>query len=358
MPSNANEIIVLGSGVAGLTSAVSFADMGYSTTIVESKGVFGGRAGEWTCMATGQCAKCGACQSQELRQKALSHRGITFESGAELTGLEGAPGKFTASVKTGDGEKKIPAAAVVVCTGFKPYEAKQDPMLGYGRFPGVYTIIDVDDVLKADEIEKFAPAELEKPRIAFIQCVGSRNQVEKRDYCSQFCCKNSVRQSRRLKYLLPKADITIFYIDLQVMGKEFRTFYNESQGEIKYVQGVPAEVVPVEKDGPYKLFAIDPVTGETVEHEVDRVVLAIGVDHNQENAALAETLGVELNERGFFKSEGNRSTREGVYLAGACAGPTSIPSAIAHGMAAVCEVRKAVGPKSTGEKSITNHRFA
>jgi heterodisulfide reductase subunit A2 len=358
MPSSANDIIVLGSGVAGLTSALTFADMGYSTTIVERKDEFGGHAVEWTCMATVRCAKCGACQSQELRQKALSHPKITVEAGAELTGLEGDPGKFVAMVRTNDGEKKIPASAVVVSTGFKPFDAKRDTMLGYGRFPGVFTIVDVDEALRADAISNFVPTDLENPRIAFIQCVGSRNQVEKRDYCSQFCCKNTVRQSRRIKYLLPKAQITVFYIDLQVMGKEFRTFFKASQGEINYIQGAPAEVVPVEKEGPYKLFAIDPITGETVGHEFDRVVLAIGVDHEQGNTTLAETLGIELNDRGFFKAEGNRSSRDGVYLAGACAGPTAIPSAIAHGMAAAVEVRKNFAPKKAEGKPIIIHRFA
>ena len=348
MTNFAQRIAVVGGGTAGLSAALALADCGFPVTLIERSAELGGHAAEWACMATTECAKCNACVIKDMAKRVKRHPDIDVSTGFELKSVTGSVGDFRVQAEpvdtAGNGHDRSPleivAGSVVLATGFTPYDATADPMLGYGLFPGVVTTIDVDAILLRDDIESFLPSGIERPRVAFIQCVGSRDVKRHREYCSQFCCKTSVRLARRLKYLTPNAEITIFYIDLQVMGKEFRGFFEEAQSSIDFIQGTPAEVTPLGPDGPYRVYASDPETRQTTAREFDRVILAVGVDHAQANDALAETLGLDTDELGFFLELGDRSPRPGIYLAGACTGPMDMRGAVTRGQSVAAAIRR------------------
>ena len=346
MANSNNRILVVGGGTAGLSTALGLADCGFAVTVVERSDALGGHAAHWACMATTDCVKCNACVICELVKRTQRHPGITIMESTEVQACEGGPGAFRVSLRptggngNGAGRDAVEAAAVVAATGFAPYDPTVDPMLGYGRLPGVITTEDLDEYLLRDDITGLLPTDLKAPRVGFIQCVGSRDVKRRREYCSQFCCKTSIRLARRLKHLAPAAVITIFYIDLQIMGKEFKAFYAVSQGMIEFVQGTPAEVTPLGPEGPYRVYSFDRETSSTVARELDRVVLAIGVDHEQKNDALAETLGLDLDDLGFFLALGSHSPKPGVYVTGACSGPMDMRSTITRSMATVAAIRR------------------
>jgi len=107
--------------------------------------------------------------------------------------------------------------------------------------------------------------------------VGSRNRKLDRNYCSQVCCKISLRHANKLIHLYPEADITVLHMDLQVIGKEFRTFTEKLAKRIKLVQGVAAEIVSNRQDGKLTIFHEDETIGVRAAHHFDLIVLSVGV---------------------------------------------------------------------------------
>jgi len=224
--------------------------------------------------------------------------------------------------------RTVPCQAVVLATGFDPYDPTDNLLLGYGHFDDVITTRDLDDILREDDLSGFAPEDDTPLRVAFIQCVGSRDRKSGREYCSQFCCRTTIRLVQRLRYLRPNVEATVFYIDLQIMSKEFGTFYDRAREEVRFIQGVPAEVCPGEAEGTLRVYSVAPGADRTEAFEFDRVVLAIGLVPTDSHHSLAEAMRLDLNEFGYFAGRGPdtavEASRPGVLLAGACSGPTDI----------------------------------
>jgi len=346
-PSN---VIVVGGGIAGMTVAGAAADLGIPVTLVEQDHRLGGHAANWACMATDECARCSACLVQDQVSKVSSHPRIEVVLGARLESCEGEPGAMRVTLEpTGDGvrspwrewvlpqRRTVPCQAVVLATGFQPYDPAEAPLLGYGRFEGVLTTADLDRLLREDDLARFAPAGNTPLRVAFIQCVGSRDRKSGREYCSQFCCRTTIRLIQRLKHLRPNVEATVFYIDLQIMSKEFGVFYDRVRDEVRFVQGVPAEVCPGETEGTLRVYSVGPGADRTEAFEFDRVVLAIGLAPTDSQRALAEAMGLELNDFGYFAGAGSgarlEASRPGVFLAGACCGPADIQASRKQAMA-------------------------
>ena len=355
MSGTSHNVAVVGGGIAGLRTATALADIGFEVTVVERALRPGGHAAQWACMATEACAKCSACLVQDQLGKALRHPRIHLILGAEVSSIAGAVGGFrlpVLPVSGGNGQRsawtelvltsprEIAADAVVVATGFEPHDAATNPLLGYGRLEGVATTQDLDEALRHDDLSGFLPAGGDARRLAFIQCVGSRDRQSGHQYCSQFCCRTTIRLARRLRHLRPELEIVVFYIDLQVMTKEFSGFYEQARNEgIQFLQGVPAEIIPGE-DRPLRVYSVPPGSARAVPLEFDRIVLAIGLSPTSSHPALAERLGVDLDTLGYFSTNG--SGRRGVFFAGGCAGPTDIQGSFRQALAVAAQVAQTV----------------
>jgi len=345
MEARSTGVVVVGGGVAGMTAANALSAMGLDVVIVEQQASLGGHAAGWACMAAEECARCSACVTQEqIRQVGLDPR-IGVLAGGQVTALSGGSGSFGLRVEpsgTEPGDRRarpdwvcsrpvdLRCERILLASGFEPYDPHMSTLLSYGRLDEVFTTRDVDHVLRRDALGEFLPDSLEEPRIAFLQCVGSRDRARGRNFCSQFCCKTTIRQAGRLLHLRPGARITVYYIDLQIMGKEFRSFFDGMQGRVRFLQGVPDQVDHGwdENADAVLLRSRDPVDGKAVENVFDRVVLSIGISASPAGQRLAGTFGVDLDEYGFVKlagrARGLRTSREGVYAAGACTGPADI----------------------------------
>jgi len=349
---NHPNVIVVGSGIAGMTVAGAAADLGMSVTLVERNGWLGGHAAKWACMATDECARCSACLVQDQISRISAHPAIDIMLGARVAECEGKVGDFRITLKPEPASedlrtprrewvlrepRTVPCQAVVLATGFEPYDPSDNPLLGYGHFDGVVTTQDLDDLLRQDNLAGFAPDGDTPLRVAFIQCVGSRDRKSGREYCSQFCCRTTIRLVQRLKYLRPAAEATVFYIDLQIMSKEFGAFYDRVHDEVRFIQGVPAEVCRGETDGTLRVYSIAPGTDRTKAFEFDRVVLAIGLVPADSQSSLAQVMGLDLNDFGYFAKAGLdtplEASRPGVFLAGACSGPCNIQGSRKQAMA-------------------------
>ena len=352
MRDNHSNLIVVGGGIAGMTVASAAADLGMNVTLVERDGRLGGHAANWACMATDECARCSACLVQEQISRISAHPAIEIMLGARIAKCEGEAGDFRLTFEPEPApqnlrppwrdwvlseSRTVPCNAVVLATGFEPYDPSDNPLLGYGHFDGVITTQDLDDLLRQDDLAGFA-ADGDTPlRVAFIQCIGSRDRKSGREYCSQFCCRTTIRLIQRLKYLRPAVEATVFYIDLQIMSKEFGAFYDRVHDQVRFIQGVPAEVCRGETDGTLRVYSIAPGTDRTKAFEFDRVVLAIGLVPAGSQRSLAQVMELDLNDFGYFAKAGLdkplEASRLGVFLAGACSGPCNIQGSRKQAMA-------------------------
>ena len=332
--------------MAGLTAAGELARNGVSVLLLERDPRLGGHAGRWACMATGDCRKCSACLVEDARASILEHELVQVHTGGTLAGLSRNGGGMEAQVvphgADADAEGVAAGAAevegvplreattwevdaVFVATGFDPFPAEGKPMLLYGENPSVITTVDLNRLVREHRLDSLPGMQGDGMRVAFLQCVGSRDRVAGRDYCSQVCCKTSLRLASRLLHDHPAGEITLFYIDLQLCGKGFRSFYGGLAPSIRTVQGVPSEVLPVEGDGAALVFE-DPDSGETRTETFDLVVLAVGMVPAAGASALAAGVGLARARGGFF--EPTEGPAEGpVYIVGACKGPVDIQGA-------------------------------
>jgi heterodisulfide reductase subunit A2 len=232
---------------------------------------------------------------------------------------------------------ELTAAAVVVATGYRPSDPKNRSHYGYGRLPHLITGFELEEMLR----NRGLTPQTGKPprRIAFIQCVGSRDRQQ--PYCSQVCCAYTLRLARLLKHRLPEAEVATFYMDLQNIGRNAAQFQAEALREVKMVRALPGDL-RVAADGSVTLRYLDEDSGRAAEADFDLVVLSVGITPGEDNPALAALLQVELTPDGFFKAADSRhrslTSQPGLFLAGTAEGPRDIAGCIAQAMATASQV--------------------
>jgi heterodisulfide reductase subunit A len=302
----------------------------------------------------------------DLIMQAKAESRITIHLGAELTSSEGLPGQYR-SVITHNGEGvPVDHGVLLVATGGRP--AASDEYL-YGQDPRVLTQRELEEQIAEGTL---ATAQ----RVVMIQCVGSREP--ERPYCSRVCCTQAVKNALRLKELRPEVEVYVLYREVRTYG--FREAYYQAARDagvvfLRYeVAGEPGAGRPVlseaegsgigkpevraEADG-LRVSLSEPVTGQSLTLKADLVVLSVGVDAEQERA-LAETLGVELNGDGFFLEEhakmkpldlmGARGSRGGMYVAGLAHSPRFLEETIAQAQGAAMRAAAFLAPEEVGAR--------
>jgi heterodisulfide reductase subunit A len=238
--------------------------------------------------------------------------------------------------------------AIIVATGFDPFDARLKPEFAYGVYDNVITGLEFERLSSAS-----GPTQGEilingqEPRdVVFIHCVGSRDKNLGNEYCSRVCCMYTAKQAHLVREKMPEANITVFYMDVRAFGKGFEEFYDRVRMEgARYRRGNPSEIYtkgdPSTGSGQGKLIvrAEDTLLSEPLEVEADLVVLAVGVTPRADAQELADLLGISRSPDGFFQEAHPKlhpveTGVEGIYLAGCCQGPKDVPDAVAQGKAA------------------------
>jgi heterodisulfide reductase subunit A-like polyferredoxin/coenzyme F420-reducing hydrogenase delta subunit len=335
MSDSQKSVLILGGGAAGLSAARTLNERGVEVHLVEKDDHLGGNAMNWACMAAKTCENCSACLVAELVDQVSRQGNTTIYSQTQLSGVAGTSDRFEA-VLEGKFSGKVVADAILMTTGFSSFDPSGLKSLGYGLHDKVITTVELNELLKMDQTGKLLP-EHNSPKIAFIQCVGSRNRKLDRNYCSQVCCKISLRHANKLIHLYPEADITILHMDLQIIGKEFRTFTEKLSKRIKLMQGVAAEIVSDRQDGKLTIFHEDESIGKRVAHHFDLIVLSVGLGASDHVGELALKLNVKPDPWGFM-SQNEADFPKGIYAAGAARGPMGILNAISEGRIAATRI--------------------
>lgn len=331
--------LVIGGGVAGMSAALDIADAGYRVTLVEHAPQLGGRATE--LHRTFPTLEIVADLVAPIITAVTDHPNIKVLRNTEVVGVEGYVGNFKVEVMD-DSSSTLDVGAIIVATGFDSFDATGKPELGYGRYPGVITTPEFEQLAAKDKSPTVNGREMRD--VVFIQCVGSRDKQVGNPYCSRICCMITARQAHLVRERLPGANITVFYSDVRAFGKGFEEYYDHVREEgVIYRRGEPSEVI-LGSDGERLLVRVeDTLLGEQVGLEADLVVLASGFVPRSDTAEVARVLKLARSQDGFFAEAHSKlrpvdTINEGVFIAGACQGPKDIPDSIAQAKAAAASV--------------------
>ena len=240
-------------------------------------------------------------------------------------------------------EEKVNVGSIVIAAGLSEYDPSQKPELGYGQYKNVVTSTEFERILSATGPTcsiVMRPADGKIPKkVAWLQCVGSRDKVH--EYCSSVCCMYATKEAFIAKEHQNDLEPTIFYMDVRAFGKGFDQYYERAKHEhgIRYVKSAVSRILEDPKTKDLEVFYVDE-DGNTKTEMFDMVVLSVGMRPAEHLARLTSVLGVELNEYGFVKSSPRNpllTTREGIYVSGACESPKDIPETVTQASGAACE---------------------
>jgi heterodisulfide reductase subunit A-like polyferredoxin/coenzyme F420-reducing hydrogenase delta subunit len=334
------QVLILGGGIAGLSAAQAMDRWGVAVHLVERENHLGGHALEWACMATDQCQNCGSCLTAEIAEQAVHCQNAHFYLETEVRDVQRRDKGFQVHLK-GKHSNVLTVDAVLIATGFEPFDPSQIESLRYSTQDKVITTAELNRLLKHEGLADFLSRN-ESPRIGFIQCIGSRNREQGRDYCSQVCCKVGLRQANKILYLLPNARISMFYMDLQIIGKEFRSQFHAIRDRLDLIQGVPGEILRDNDTGQLTVIQEDQKTGKPIAFHFDAIVLSVGMGPALGSSDLLRILGTKVNQWGFLGGE-EVFLPEGVYVAGTAKGPGDIMNARRQGLIAAHDMARDLG---------------
>ncbi|MHA1734388.1 MAG: FAD-dependent oxidoreductase [Promethearchaeota archaeon] len=239
-------------------------------------------------------------------------------------------------------EVNINVGAIILAPGFDEFEPEGLSQYGYGKYKNVVTSIEFERILSASGPYKgsvLRPSDGDIPeKVAFLQCVGSRNCKLGREYCSSVCCMYTAKEAVIAKEHQHQVNPTIFCMDIRAYGKDFDKYIERAKDEygVRYIRSRISSIEedPITRD---LLLAYEDDQGNVVEEQFNMVVLAVGFDPPKEGARLAQIMEVELNKYGFV-APGNFTPVEtnipGIYVCGAFASPKDIPETVTEASAA------------------------
>jgi len=242
-------------------------------------------------------------------------------------------------------KEKIAVGSIILAPGYEVFDARLRPEFGYGTFANVVTSLEFERLLSATGPHRghlLRPSDGTIPeRIAFIQCVGSRDTGVGNPYCSSICCMYATKEAIIAKEHVHFVKPTIFYMDLRAYGKGFDAYYERAKQELG-IRFVPSMVSKVREQLKTKNLLVSYVNeeGKIVEEEFDLVVLSVGVTPSRGTIDMAKRMGVALDEFGFCKTssfEPTATSRPGIYVCGAFEAPKDIPETVSQASGAVAD---------------------
>jgi heterodisulfide reductase subunit A-like polyferredoxin len=271
-----------------------------------------------------RCLACGLCSECMLCVQACSAGAILHDQQA-------------AEVELGVG-------SVILTPGFEEFQASERGEFGHGRYSNVLTSVQFERMLSAagptgGHVQRPSDGGKVK-KIAFVQCVGSRDAARGNGYCSSICCMSATKEAMVALEHAPGGDleISIFCMDVRAFGKEFDSYVNRARDEngVKYIRAIPSRVVEMPGTKTPRVRYFDE-TGAEQQQEFDLVVLSVGLRVPPSVRDMAARLGLKLNQFGFAQTgrlTPLASSKPGVYVAGVFQEPKDIPESVAQASAA------------------------
>lgn len=322
LPVNSDAVVV-GGGLAGMTSALNMAEQGYEVYLIEKESDLGGMARRISYTLEGMDVP--AYVDATVR-KVYRHPAVHVLTDATIQDVSGYVGNFVTTVKSQGRLREIKHGVAIIATGAKEYQPTE---YLYGENENVLTQLALEGEIAAGN-EKVLGAQ----SLVMIQCVGCR-QAD-RNYCSRVCCSQAIKNALKLKEHNPAVDIHIIFRDMRTYGLKEDYYRAASEKDVKFIRYQPEDKPVVEASGSgLKISVADPVLRQRLELEADLVVLAAAVIPSDSTQEIAKLFKVSTNPDGFFQ-EAHVKLRpvdfaaDGVFLAGTAHYPKHITEAISQ----------------------------
>ncbi len=242
---------------------------------------------------------------------------------------------------------ELDVGSVVLAPGFKSFDPSAFETYAYSRHPNIVTSMEFERMLSASGPtlgHLVRPSDHKEPKkIAWLQCVGSRD-VHGCDhgYCSSVCCMYAIKEAIVAKeHAGGELDCAVFFMDMRTHGKDFERYYNEAREKhgIRFIRSRVPTIETVEgRDD-----VIIPYIGEDespMEEPFDLAVLSVGLEIPEKVRALADNMGIALTEGGFGQASSFHpvaTSKPGIYMCGAFAGPKDIPQSVIEASSAAAQ---------------------
>lgn len=344
------KVLIIGGGPSGLESARCVAELGGEAILIEKRERLGGTPDRENYAKLTHHWRDASEAMAEMAAAVTSNPNVEVKYQAEVKSISGSAGDFSVEIEAGGVAESLNVGAVIVATGFQHFDpGRATQYYNYYSFPDVITLTDLEKMLREHNVVRPSNGEAPK-KIAFVQCVGSRDRQIGNEYCSKVCCGIASKQAIELREQLPDSKVFIFYIDMRMYGYWENEIYWTAQEKYKvnYVKGVISEVLP--KGNQLLVRGEDTTMGRPMEVTMDMIVLSVGMEPSAGTRAIAQLLDIQQNKYGFIEAGGAggldpvATSKEGIFVAGAAAGPADLDDSISTaGLAAaraVAAVRK------------------
>ena len=274
---------------------------------------------------------------------------IQFKSGkCKTTCIAACGDRHAINLRAEAKVEQIEVGTAILATGFQTFDARRTPYYGYGKYPNVYTALEVERLVNASgpTAGEVVLRDGRLPRtVGIVHCVGSRDENTHR-WCSRVCCMYSLKLAHLIKERTG-AEVFNFYIDMRTPGKGFEEFYQKLLNErVHFIRGRVAEVTDwvfdASEEGKLVIRVEDTLAGFVRRIPVDMVVLATGLEPRADAPEVRRLFNISCASEGFFlerhpKLAPVNTFTDGIFLAGCCQAPKDIPDTVAQAGAAAAE---------------------
>lgn len=319
--------LVVGGGIAGMTSALNLAQQGIEVYLVEKDSELGGMARRIHYTLEGLDVQD---YLRELIERTYRHPLIHVLTDSSIKHVTGYIGNFTTTVSSDGRTKEIRHGVAILATGAEEYRPKE---YLYGKSEKVLTQLELEEAIAKKEQRV-----LRVQNVVMIQCVGCRDQ--ERNYCARVCCTQAVKNALKLKELNPEADVYVLFRDMRTYGFAEDYYLEASNKDVRFIRYEPERkpaVEPVNEGGKevLRVTVPDPVLGKAVAIDADLLVLSAAVIPSSGTQEAARLFKVPLSPDGFLQ-EAHVKLRpvdfaaEGLFLCGTAHYPKHIHETIAQ----------------------------
>jgi heterodisulfide reductase subunit A len=236
----------------------------------------------------------------------------------------------------------IGVGAIIIASGLDRFDARLKSVYGYDRYANVIKSVELERILNASgpfqgHLRRLS--DLKEPRkIAFIQCVGSRDAQLGNTYCSSVCCVYAIKEAILIKEHSRDVECTIFYIDIRTFGKGFEAYYKRAKEQygVRFERALIAEISEISENRNL-LVRYENESGVLVKKDFDLVVLSVGLVPKYDIKKLAEVCSIELNDSNFVSTipfSLVETARPGIFVCGTVSSPKDIPETVTEASAA------------------------
>jgi heterodisulfide reductase subunit A2 len=338
MAEEKKHIVIIGGGPAGLESAENLFDLGYKVTIIEQSDSIGGKLNNWHRLFPDR--RLSKEILDHLKNKLNKNIQIYYNSTVSKTTRKDE--KFIVELNN---THNIECNSILLTVGFDLFDASIKEEYGYGIYDNVITSADLEYLFHANKPLLTKQGKTPE-KVAFIHCVGSRDEKVGNIYCSSVCCVTGVKQAMEVKQLLPNSEILMFYMDIRMYGRFYEDLYLEAQEKyhVQFIRGRLSETAE-NMDGSLILKADDTLAGCPIKVNADLVVLLVGYVPSKSCNSLSKMLYISCEKDGFFApcdthTDRNFTGSPGIFIAGACTGPKNLEATLADARSASITIHK------------------